>query len=408
MQGVRTGDPMATVLDAAGPRAETGSASHSGFALAEEQLAVKKMVREFAESEIAPHVMEWDEAQTYPREISKKLGEMGLLGVLVPESYGGAGLTYIDYIGVIEELSRVDGSVGISVAAHNSLCTNHLWLFGSEEQKRKWVTPLAQGKVLGAWGLTESEAGSDSGGTKTTAVDDGSSWVLNGSKTFITHGSVGDVAVLMAVTDRALGKHGISAFVVDMHQQGIHSGKKENKLGLRASDTATIVLEDCRIPKENLIGGKGQGFIQSMQVLDGGRISIAALALGMAQGAFECALEYSKVRKQFGKPISEFQSIQNYLADMATEIEAARLLTYRAGWLKDHDHSSTKESSMAKLFASEVSVRVANLAVQIHGGYGFTKDFKAEKFYRDVKLCTIGEGTSEIQRMIIARQLLKG
>jgi alkylation response protein AidB-like acyl-CoA dehydrogenase len=365
------------------------------------------MVREFAEAEIAPHVMEWDEAQTFPREAMRKLAELGMMGVLVPEEYGGAGLTYIDYIHVIEELSRVDGSVGISVAAHNSLCTNHLWTFGNEEQRRKWVTPLAQGRFLGAWGLTESEAGSDSAGTKTTAVLDGDSWVLNGSKNFITLGSVGDVAVLMAVTSKAAGKHGISAFVVDLHQKGIHAGKKENKLGLRASDTATLVMEDCRIPKENLIGELGHGFIQSMKVLDGGRISIAALGLGMAQGAFECALRYAQQRKQFGKAISEFQSIQNFLADMATEIDAARLLTYRAGWVKDQGRVSTKESSMAKLYTSEVAVRVANLAVQIHGGYGFTKDFPAEKFYRDVKLCTIGEGTSEIQRMVIARELLR-
>ena len=402
---------MSTVLDsisahAVGPGTEPPAGF--SFALTVDQLAVKKMVREFAESEIAPHVMEWDEAQVYPRDVAAKLGDLGLLGVLVPEAYGGAGLSYIDYINIVEELSRVDGSIGISVAAHNSLCTNHLLLFADEAQKRKWVVPLAQGKLLGAWGLTESEAGSDSAGTKSTAVLDGNSWVLNGSKNFITHGSVGDVAVLMAVTDKSAGKHGISAFVIDLHQKGIHSGKKENKLGLRASDTATLVMEDCRIPKENLIGELGHGFVQSMKVLDGGRISIAALALGMAQGAFECALEYSKQRKQFGKAISEFQSIQNYLADMATEIEAARLLTLRAGWMKDRNLSSTKESSMAKLYASEVSVRVANLAVQIHGGYGFTKDFKAEKFYRDVKLCTIGEGTSEIQRMVIARQLLRG
>jgi alkylation response protein AidB-like acyl-CoA dehydrogenase len=402
---------MSTVVDRiSGHATGTGTEPPSGFSftLTDEQLAVKKMVREFAESEIAPHVMEWDEAQIYPRDVAAKLGELGLLGVLVPEAYGGAGLSYIDYINIVEELSRVDGSIGISVAAHNSLCTNHLLLFGDEAQKKKWVTPLAQGKALGAWGLTESEAGSDSAGTKSTAVLDGDSWVLNGSKNFITHGSVGDVAVLMAVTDKSAGKHGISAFVIDLHQKGIHSGKKENKLGLRASDTATLVMEDCRIPKENLIGELGQGFIQSMKVLDGGRISIAALALGMAQGAFDCALAYSKQRQQFGKAISEFQSIQNYLADMATEIEAARLLTLRAGWMKDRNMNSTKESSMAKLYASEVSVRVANLAVQIHGGYGFTKDFKAEKFYRDVKLCTIGEGTSEIQRMVIARQLLRG
>ncbi len=394
----------------ASPLAVESPATHlSGmnFALTAEQEAVRRMVRDFAESEIAPHVMEWDETQTFPLEAVKKLGALGMLGVLVPEEYGGAGLSYIDYIHVVEELSRVDGSVGISIAAHNSLCLNHLFLFGSEEQRRKWVTPLAQGKLLGAWGLTESEAGSDSAGTKTTAVLDGASWVLNGSKNFITMGSVGDVAVLMAVTDKSSGKHGISAFVVDLHQKGIHAGKKENKLGLRASDTATLVMEDCRIPKENLIGELGHGFVQAMKVLDGGRISIAALALGMAQGAFECSLRYAQQRRQFGKAISEFQSIQNYLCDMATEIEAARLLTYRAGWLKDQGRLTTKESSMAKLYASEVSVRVANLAVQIHGGYGFTKDFPAEKFYRDVKLCTIGEGTSEIQRMVIARELLR-
>ncbi len=379
-----------------------------GFQLSDDQMAVRKMVREFAESEIAPHVMEWDEAQVFPREVVARLGDLGMLGVIIPEAYGGAGLSYVDYIGVIEELSRVDGSVGISIAAHNSLCTNHIFMFGTEEQKRRWVTPLAQGKAIGAWGLTESEAGSDSKGTKTTAVLDGNQWVLNGSKNFITHGSVGDTAVLLAVTDKAAGTHGISAFVVDLHQPGIRAGKKENKLGLRASDTATLVMEDCRIPKENLLGPLGTGFSQAMQVLDGGRISIAALALGMAQGAYDCALAYSRQRVQFGKPISEFQSIQNYLADMATEIDAARLLTWRAGWMKDRGMKVTKESAMCKLYAAEVSVRVANLAVQIHGGYGFTKDFKAEKFYRDVKLCTIGEGTSEIQRMVIARQLLKG
>jgi alkylation response protein AidB-like acyl-CoA dehydrogenase len=377
------------------------------FSLSDEQEAIRRMVREFAESEIAPHVKEWDEAQTFPREAMRHLGDLGMLGVLVPEEYGGAGLTYIDYIHVIEELSRVDGSVGLSVAAHNSLCTNHLWLFGNEGQRRAWVTPLAQGKLLGAWGLTEAEAGSDSGGTRTTAILDGDVWVLNGAKTFITHGSVGDVAVLMAVTEKAAGKRGISAFVVDLHQKGVHAGKKENKLGMRASDTATIVLEDCRIPKGNLLGAAGEGFVQAMKVLDGGRISIAALALGMAQGALDCSLRYAQQRKQFGKAISEFQSIRNYLADMATEIDAARLLTYRAGWAKDQGRVTTKESAMAKLYASEVSVRVANLAVQIHGGYGFTKDFPAEKFYRDVKLCTIGEGTSEIQRMVVARELLR-
>ena len=395
----------APVLDSPSPSAHAPTGM--SFSLSDEQEAIRRMVREFAKSEIAPHVKEWDEAQTFPREAMRQLGDLGMLGVLVPEEYGGAGLTYIDYIHVIEELSRVDGSVGLSVAAHNSLCTNHLWLFGNEGQRRAWVTPLAQGKLLGAWGLTEAEAGSDSGGTRTTAVLDGDAWVLNGAKTFITHGSVGDAAVLMAVTEKAAGKRGISAFVVDLHQKGVHAGKKENKLGMRASDTATIVLEDCRIPKGNLLGAAGEGFVQAMKVLDGGRISIAALALGMAQGALDCSLRYAQQRKQFGKAISEFQSIRNYLADMATEIDAARLLTYRAGWAKDQGRVTTKESAMAKLYASEVSVRVANLAVQIHGGYGFTKDFPAEKFYRDVKLCTIGEGTSEIQRMVVARELLR-
>jgi alkylation response protein AidB-like acyl-CoA dehydrogenase len=387
----------------------TASVAHRGigFTLTEEQEAVRAMVRDFARTEIAPRVKEWDEAQVFPRDVLAKLGELGMLGVLVPEEWGGAGLSYVDYIHVVEELSRVDGSIGLSVAAHNSLCTNHLWLFGNDAQKRKWVTPLAQGTLLGAWGLTEAEAGSDSGGTKTTAVRDGDSWVLNGSKNFITHGSVGDVAVLMAVTDKSSGRRGISAFVVDLHQKGIHTGKKENKLGMRASDTATIVMEDCRIPRENVIGAPGEGFVQAMKVLDGGRISIAALALGIAEGAFDGARAYAQQRKQFGKAISEFQTIQNYLADMGTEIDAARLLTYRAGWLKDRGSPTTKESAMAKLYASEVSVRVANLAVQIHGGYGFTKDFGAEKYYRDAKLCTIGEGTSEIQRLVIARELLR-
>jgi alkylation response protein AidB-like acyl-CoA dehydrogenase len=378
-----------------------------GFGLTEEQEAVRAMVRDFARDQIAPHVKEWDEKQVFPREVLARLGELGMLGVLVPEEWGGAGLSYIDYIHVIEEISRVDGSIGLSVAAHNSLCTNHLLLFGSDAQKRRWVTPLAQGKLLGAWALTEAEAGSDSAGAKTTAVLDGDEWVLNGSKNFITHGSVGDVAVIMAVTDRSVARRGISAFVVDLHQKGIHAGKKENKLGMRASDTATLVMEDCRIPKESLVGARGEGFHQAMKVLDGGRISIAALGLGMAEGAFDGARAYARERKQFGKPIAEFQSIQNYLADMATEIEAARLLTYRAGWMKDLGRETTKESSMAKLYASEVCVRAANLAVQIHGGYGFTKDFGAEKYYRDAKLCTIGEGTSEIQRLVIARQLLK-
>jgi alkylation response protein AidB-like acyl-CoA dehydrogenase len=394
---------MSNVLD---PPAAASVQATFGFQLSDEQLAIRKMVREFAETEIAPHVMEWDEAQVFPRGAFQKLGELGLLGVLVPESLGGAGLKYVDYVGVVEELSRVDGSIGLSVAAHNSLCTNHILMFGTDEQKRRWVTPLATGQMIGAWGLTEAEAGSDAKGTKTTAILDGDQWVLNGSKNFITHASVGDVAVLMAVTDKTHGTHGISAFIVDLHQKGIVAGKKENKLGMRASDTATLVMEDCRIPKGNLLGHLGEGFVQAMKILDGGRISIAALGLGMAQGAFEAALRYSKQRRQFGKPISEFQSIQNHLADMATEIDAARLLTLRAAWMKDHDMKTTKESAMAKVYTSETAVRVANLGVQVHGGYGFTKDYPAEKFYRDAKLCTIGEGTSEIQRMVIARQLL--
>ena len=393
-------DPVASPL-AAPP-------SGPGFGLSDEQQAVQKMVRDFASSEIAPHVMEWDESQTFPREVMRRLGELGMMGILFPESYGGAGLTYVDYVNVVEELSRVDGSVGISVAAHNSLCTNHIFLFGSEDQRKRWVVPLAQGRLLGAWGLTEAGAGSDAAGTRTTAVPDGAEWVLNGSKNFITHGSVGDLAVILAVTDRTAGTHGISAFVVDLHQKGVHAGKKENKLGLRASDTATLVMEDCRVPKENLLGHVGEGFVQAMKVLDGGRISIAALAVGMAQGAFDSALAYARQRQQFGRPIAEFQSIQNHLADMATEIDAARLLTWRAAWMKDRGMKTTRESAMAKLFAGETAVKVANLAVQVHGGYGFTKDFPAEKFYRDVKLCTIGEGTSEIQRMVIARQLVKG
>ena len=377
-----------------------------GFQLSDEQLAMRKMVREFAESEIAPHVMEWDEAQHFPRETFKKLGELGLLGVLVPESLGGAGLSYVDYVGVIEEIARIDGAIGLSVAAHNSLCTNHILMFANDEQKRQWVAPLAAGQMIGAWGLTESEAGSDAAGTKTMAVLDGDEWVLNGSKNFITHASVGDVAVLMAVTDRTIGTHGISAFIVDLHQKGIVAGKKENKLGMRASDTATLVLEECRIPKGNLLGHLGEGFAQAMKVLDGGRISIAALGLGIAQGAFEAAVSYSKERRQFGKAIAQFQSIQNHLADMATQVDAARLLTMRAAWMKDRHMKTTKESAMAKLHTSETAVRVAELGIQVHGGYGYTKDYPAEKFWRDAKLCTIGEGTSEIQRMVIARQLL--
>ena len=383
------------------------------FSLTDEQQQLRRTVREFAEGEIAPHVMEWDEASKFPSEIIPKLAEMGLLGVIFPEKYGGAGMGYVEYAIIIEELSRVDGSVGIIVAAHNSLCTNHIFKFGTEEQRKKYVVPLAQGKKLGCWSLTEPEAGSDAGGTRTVAVKRDGGWVINGSKTFTTNGHYADVCVGMAVTDAAKKHHGISAFVVEKGTAGFRPGKKENKLGLRASDTSEVVFTDCRVPAENLLGREGEGFINSLQILDGGRISIAALGLGMAQGAYECSVRYAKQRKQFGKAIAEFQAIQFKLADMATQIEAARLLTYRAAWLADRAIATgdseariTRESSMAKLYAGEVAVRVANEAVQVHGGYGFIKDYPAEKYYRDVKLCTIGEGTSEIQRMVIARQLL--
>jgi alkylation response protein AidB-like acyl-CoA dehydrogenase len=382
------------------------------FSLTDEQQQLRRTVREFADAEIAPHVMEWDEASRFPSEIIPKLAEMGFLGVIFPENYGGAGMGYLEYALIIEELSRVDGSVGIIVAAHNSLCSNHIFKFGSEAQKQKYLVPLAQGKKLGCWSLTEPEAGSDAGGTRTVAVKQNSSWLLNGSKTFTTNGHYADVCVAMAVTDAAKKHHGISAFILEKGTPGFRPGKKENKLGLRASDTSEVVFTDCCVPADNLLGREGEGFINSLQILDGGRISIAALGLGMAQGAYECSVRYAKERKQFGKPISEFQAIQFKLADMATQIEAARLLTYRAAWLADRAASSadgariTREASMAKLYAGEVAVRVANEAVQIHGGYGFIKDYPAEKYYRDVKLCTIGEGTSEIQRLVIARQLL--
>ncbi len=377
------------------------------FSFTDEQQQLRRSVREFAEGEIAPHVMEWDEASHFPVEIMPKLAQMGLLGIIFPEQYGGAGLGYIEYVIAIEELSRVDGSVGIIVAAHNSLCSNHIFKFGTEAQKQKYLVPLAQGKKIGAWSLTEPEAGSDAGGTRTTATKSGNCWVLNGSKTFTTNGHYADVCVGMAVTDKSKGSHGISAFILEKGMPGFRPGKKENKLGLRASDTSEIIFSDCKVPAENLLGEEGEGFTASLKVLDGGRISIAALGLGMAQGALDAAIRYAKQRKQFGRPISEFQAIQFKLADMATQVEAARLLVYQAAWLADRgDVRFTRESSMAKLFASEVAVRVANECVQIHGGYGFIKDYPAEKYYRDVKLCTIGEGTSEIQRLVIARQLL--
>jgi len=371
-----------------------------------ERQAILQAVREFADTEIRPHVLEWDEKQEFPHEVFRKLGELGFLGTIFPEEYGGAGLSYMDYAAIIEEVSCVDGSVGLALAAHTSLGSNHIFEFGTEAQRRKYLPKLTSGEWLAAWGLTEAEAGSDSGGTKTTAVRDGESWVLNGSKNFITNASVGRVAVLMAVTDRAAGRHGISSFVVELDNPGIRVGKKENKLGMRASDTCTLVMEDCRVPAGNLLGELGAGWVNSMTVLDGGRISIAALAVGIARGAFEAALRYSKQRHQFGRPICEFEAIQFYLAEMATEIDAARLLTQRAAAAKDAGEIVTRLSAQAKLYASEIAVRATDRALQVHGGYGFIKDFPVEKFYRDVKLCTIGEGTSEIQKLVIAKSLL--
>lgn len=377
------------------------------FELNDEQRELQRTVREFATREIAPHVMEWDEGQLWPGEVLRQLGTMGLLGVLVPTEYGGSGLGYIEYALAIAELARVDGSIGLIVAAHNSLCTNHILLFGSEAQKAKYLPKLARGEWIGCWSLTEPEAGSDAGGTRTTAVREGGGWRINGSKTFTTNGNHAQVCVAMAVTHRERNKHGISAFVVEAGTPGFRPGKKENKLGMRASDTSEIVFDDCQVGAEGLLGEEGAGFVDAMQVLDGGRISIAALGLGMAQGAYDAARRYAKQRKQFGRAIAEFQAIQWKLADMATEIEAARLLTLSAAWQKDQGQTVTRASAMAKLYAGEVAVRAANECVQIHGGYGFIKDYPAEKFYRDVKLCTIGEGTSEIQRLVIARELLK-
>jgi alkylation response protein AidB-like acyl-CoA dehydrogenase len=377
-----------------------------GFDLTDEQLQVKRSVREFAEAEIKPHVMEWDEAQRLPREIFTKMGELGLMGVLFPEEYGGAGMGYVEYATVIEEIARVDGSVGLSLAAHNSLCTNHIFQYGGDAQRKKYVTPLARGEKIGAWGLTEPGSGSDASGMKTIASRRDGGWVINGSKNFITHGISADVCVLIAITNREMRSRGISAFVIERGTKGFVAGKKENKLGMRASETASMIFEDCWVPEENLIGEAGRGFVNAMQVLDGGRISIAALALGIAQGAYESALKYSQERIQFGQPIFDFQGIQFKLADMAMQIDAARLLTLRAAWMKDNKRQTTKESAMAKLYASEVAVRVAEEAIQIHGGYGYTKDYPPEKYWRDSKLCTIGEGTSEVQRLVIARQLV--
>lgn len=376
------------------------------FQLSEEQELTRQTVREFAEKEIAPRALELDETQQFPRDIMKKLGEMGMLGVLFPPEYGGAGLKYLDYVLIIEELARVDGSVGLSVAAHNSLCSNHIFMEGSEEQKRRFLVPLARGEKIGAWSLTEPTAGSDASGTRSTAVRAGRDWVLNGSKTFATHGSVCDVAVVFAVTDKGRGKHGISAFILEAGMQGFRAGRKENKMGCRASDTAEIVMADCRVPDANRLGEEGQGFVDALRILDGGRIGIGALGVGIAQGAFEQATRYARGRRQFDRPIADFQAVQWLLADSAVEIHAARLLVQRAAWLKDIGQEVTRAASMAKLFSSETAVRVANRAVQIHGGYGYVKEYPVERAYRDAKICTIGEGTSEIQRLVIARLLL--
>ena len=377
------------------------------FGFTSEQQHLRKTIREFCEAEIKPHVMEWDESQHFPLDVFQSLGKMGVLGAVFPEELGGSGYSYVDYSIVMEEIARVDPSIALSVAAHVSLCTNHIYLAGNDEQKKRYLPKLTTGEWIGCWSLTEPEAGSDAGGTRTKAVLNGDAWVLNGGKTFTTNAHVADVCVAMAMTDRSASAHGISAFILEKGAPGFKVGKKENKLGMRCSPTGEVLFTDCKLSVAQLCGKRGEGFVDSLRILDGGRISIAALSVGLAQGAYEAALKYSKQRKQFSRFISEFQAIQHKLADMATEIDAARLLTLRAAWLKDSGASVNKESAMAKLYASESAVRVANEALQIHGGYGFIKDYPVEKFYRDVKLCTIGEGTSEIQKLVIARQLLK-
>jgi alkylation response protein AidB-like acyl-CoA dehydrogenase len=376
------------------------------FRPSEEQELLRRSVREFAETEIRPHVREWDQDQQFPIELVRKMAALGLLGIQIPEQYGGAAMSAIDYCVCIEEIARVDPAVALSLAAHNGLCSSHIFLFGSDAQKQRYLIPLAHGEKIGAWGLTESTSGSDAAGMRTTAARAGECWVINGSKTFTTHGSIGDVMVVMAVTDRGAGTKGISAFIVEKGTPGMTPGKKEDKLGMRASDTSEVLFDGCRIPADQLVGDEGQGFVNTMQVLDAGRIGIAALAVGLAQGAYEAALSYSRERKAFGKPISSFQAIQWKLADAATKIEAARLLTYHAAFMKERGQRTTLAAAMAKLYASEMAVKVADDCVQIHGGYGFVKDYPAEKYFRDVKLTTIGEGTSEILRLVIARQLL--
>jgi alkylation response protein AidB-like acyl-CoA dehydrogenase len=375
--------------------------------LNENQVIIRDTIREFAENKIRPKIMEWDESQEFPMDLFHELGELGFMGILFPEEYGGAGLGYVDFVVIIEEIAKVDPSIALSVAAHNGLCTGHIFRFANDDLKKKYLPDLVTGKKIGAWGLTEPYSGSDAAGMKTTAEKKGNKYILNGSKSFITHGTYGETAVVMAITDKNAGKKGISAFILEQGMPGFIIGKKENKLGMRACETTQLAFENCEVPAENLIGNEGEGFIQAMQVLEGGRISIAALSIGLAQGCLQESLKYSQEREQFGKPLAAFQATQFKLADMQTNVDAARLLTFRAADMKDKGVPNTKEAAMAKLFASEIAEKAASEAVQIHGGYGFVKDYPVEKFYRDVKLCTIGEGTSEIQRIVIARDLLK-
>lgn len=381
--------------------------SGPSFELGETHKLISASARDFAQQYITPHVMDWDERQFFPKELLHQAGDMGFMGILVPEIYGGAGLGYFEYTAIIEEISKVDPSIGLSIAAHNSLCTNHILSFGDEEQKQRWLPKLASGEWIGAWGLTEHNTGSDAGGMNATAVQDGDEWIVNGTKNFITHGSSGDIAVIIVRTGEKGDSRGMTAFVVERGTPGFYAGKKENKLGMRASETAELVFDQCRIPDANLLGPVGDGFIQSMKILDGGRISIAALSLGIARGAYEASLKYSSERVQFGKPINAFQGISFKLAQMATDIEASELLMHKACYEKNMGRRMTKISAMCKLFASETCVRVANEAVQVFGGYGYSKDFPVEKYLRDSKLCTIGEGTSEIQKVVIAKQILK-
>jgi len=373
----------------------------------EELKMIASSAKDFAEQYIRPYVMKWDETQHFPIEVLKKAGEMGFMGIFIPEEYGGSGLGYHEYVTIIEEISKVDPSIGLSIAAHNSLCTGHIYYFGNEEQKRKWLPKLASGEHLGAWGLTEHNTGSDAGGMNTTAVKNGEHYILNGSKNFITHGKSGDVAVVIARTGKKGDSHGMSAFIIEKGTPGFSGGKKEDKLGMRASETAELIFDNCKIPKENLIGSEGDGFVQSLKLLDGGRISIGALSLGISKGAYEAALKYSKERVQFGKPISSFQGVSFKLSDMVTEIAASELLIHKAASMKNRGDKVTVQSAMAKMFSSEACVKISNEAVQIHGGYGYIKEFPVEKFYRDSKLCTIGEGTTEIQKLVIARNILK-